>query len=53
MVLKMMQDIGNKLEAKTDNLQQTLSKEIQNLKLKQAQMQNTITEMKLEMKKEK
>ena len=28
MIVKMMQDIGNKLEAKSDNLQQTLSKEI-------------------------
>ena len=46
MMLKMMQDNGNKLEAKTDNLQQTLSKEIQDLKLKQAEMQNTITEIK-------
>ena len=32
MTLKMRQDIGNKLEAKTDNLEQTLSKEIQDLK---------------------
>ena len=46
MMLKMMQNIGNKLEAKIDNLQQTLSKEIQDLKLKQAEMQNTITETK-------
>ena len=38
LVLKMMQDIGNKLEAKMDNLQQTLSKEIQELKLKQKEM---------------
>ena len=45
-MLKMMQDNGNKLEAKTDNLQQTLSKEIQDLKLKQAEMQNTVTEIK-------
>ena len=27
-MLKMMQNIGNKLEAKIDNLQKTLSKEI-------------------------
>ena len=27
-MLKMMQDIGNKLEAKMDNLQETLTKEI-------------------------
>ena len=35
MMLKMIQDIRNKLEAKIDNLQPTLSKEIQDLKLKQ------------------
>ena len=44
-MLKMMQDIGNKLEAKMDNLQETLTKEIQDTKLKQ-EMQNTITEIK-------
>ena len=32
LMLKMMQDIGNKLEAKMDNLQETLSKEIQDIK---------------------
>ena len=46
MMLKMMQDIGNKLEAKIDSLQETLSKEIQYLKCKQAEMQTTITEIK-------
>ena len=45
-MLKMMQDIGNKLEAKVDNLQETLSKEIQDIKLQQEEMQNTITEIK-------
>ena len=34
LMLKMMQDMGNKLEAKMDNLQETLTKEIQNIKLK-------------------
>ena len=34
-MMKIMQDIGNKLEAKRDNLQETLSKEIQDIKLKQ------------------
>ena len=38
LMLKMMQDIGNKLE--------TLTKEIQDIKLKQEEMQNTITEIK-------
>ena len=47
-MLKMMEDIGNKLEAKIDNLQETMSKEIQDLKLKQAEMQNTITETKIQ-----
>ena len=32
MMLKMMLDIGNKLEAKTDNLEETLSKEITRFK---------------------
>ena len=45
--LKKMQDIGNKLEAKMDNLQETLTKEIQDIKLKQEEMQNTITEIKI------
>ena len=45
--MKMMQGIGNNLEAKMDNLQETLSKEIRHLKLKQEEMQNTITEIKI------
>ena len=45
-MLKMMQDTGNKLEAKMDNLQETMTKEIQDIKLKQEEMQNTITEIK-------
>lgn len=46
LMLKMMQDIGNKLEAKMDNLQETLRKEIQDIKIKQEEMQNIITEIK-------
>ena len=46
MRVKMIQDLGNKMEAKFDNLQETLSKEIEDLKIKQAQAQNTITEIK-------
>ena len=45
-MLKMMQDTRNKLEAKIDNLQETLTKEIQYIKIKPAEMQNTITEIK-------
>ena len=46
LMIKMTQDIGNKLEAKMDNLQETLSKEIQDIKFKQDEMQNIITEIK-------
>ena len=46
LMLKMMQEIGNKLEAKMDNLQETLTKDIQDIKLKQEEMQNSITEIK-------
>ena len=42
LMLKIMQDIGNKLEAKME----TLTKEIQDIKLKQEETQNTITEIK-------
>ena len=47
MILKMMQDLRNKLEANIYNLQQTLSKQLQYLKLKQAEMQNKIIEIKI------
>ena len=46
MIVKMIQDIGNKLEAKIDKLQETLSLEIQDLRIKQAELQNKITEIK-------
>ena len=46
MIAKMMQDFGKSLDAKMDNLQKILSKETQDLKLKQAEMQNTIIKIK-------
>ena len=46
MIMNVMQGIGNRWEAKTDNLQETLNKEIWDIKLKQEVMQNTITEIK-------
>ena len=46
MIVSMIQDPRNKLEAKIDILQETLSKEIQDLRIKQAEMQNAITEIK-------
>ena len=41
----MIQDLRNKLEAKIDKLQKTMSKEIQDLRIKQAEMQNTIKKL--------
>ena len=46
LMLKMMQDIRNKLEARIDNLQETMRKEIRDIQLKQEDMQNTITKIK-------
>ena len=46
LTLKMKQDMGNKLEENKDSSEETLSKEIQDIKLKQEEMQNTITEIK-------
>ena len=42
----MIQDLGNKLEANIDKLQETLNKEIEDSKFKRVEMQNTITEIK-------
>ena len=45
MIVKMILYLGNNLEAKTDKLQETLNKEIKDIEIKQAEMQNTITEI--------
>ena len=42
----MIQDLGNKLEANIDKLQETLNKEIEDLQIKQAEMHNTTTDIK-------
>ena len=42
MIVKMTQDPGNKLKIKIDKLQETLTKEIEDLKIRQEDMQNTI-----------
>lgn len=39
MIVKMILDLGNKPEAKIDKIQETLSKEIEDLGIKQADMQ--------------
>ena len=46
MIVKMIQDLGNRLETKIDKLKETLSQKIQDVSIKQAEMQNTITKIK-------
>ena len=46
MIVKMIQGLGNKLEAKIDNLKETLNEEIEDVRINKAEMQNTITEIK-------
>ena len=38
MIVKMIQDLGNKLEVKIDKLQETLNREIKDVKIKQTEM---------------
>ena len=45
MIVKRIQDLGNILETNIDKLQETLSKEIEDLKIKQAEMKITISEI--------
>ena len=42
----MIQDLGKRMEAQTEKIQEMLNKELEDLKNKQTQMNNTITEMK-------
>ena len=46
MILKMIQDLGKRMEAKIENMQEMFNKDLEELKNKQTEMNNTITEMK-------
>ena len=46
MIVKMIRDLGSKPGATIDKLQERLNKETEDLRIKQAEMQNTITEIK-------
>ena len=46
MILKMIQDIRKRREAKIEKMQETFNKDLDELKNKQTEMNNTITEMK-------
>ena len=46
MIVKMIQDLGIRMETKTEKMQEMFNKDLEELKNKQTEMTNTITEMK-------
>ena len=46
MIVKMIQDLGIRMEAKIEKMQEMINKDLEELKNKQTKMNNTITEMK-------
>ena len=46
MIVKMIQDLVKRMEAKTEKMRETFNKDLEKLKNKQTEMNNTITEMK-------
>ena len=46
MIVKMIQDLRKTVEAKIEKMQEMFNKDLEELKKKQTEMNNTITEMK-------
>ena len=46
MTVKMIQNLGNRMEAPIEKIQEMFNKDLEELKNKQTEMNNTITEMK-------
>ena len=46
MIVKMIQDLRKRMEAKIKKMQEMFNKDLEELKYKQTEMNNTITEMK-------
>ena len=46
MIVKMIKDLGKKLEARNDKLEEKLNKEVEDLKIKHVEIQNSITKIK-------
>ena len=46
MIVKMIQDLGKRMEAKIEKMQEVFNKDLEELKNKQAEMNNKLTEMK-------
>ena len=47
MIVKMIQDLGKRMEAKIEKMQQMFNKDLEELKNKQTEMNNTVTEIKI------
>ena len=47
MIMKMIQDLGKRMEAKMEKMQEMFNNDLEELKNKQIEMNNTINEMKL------
>ena len=45
-IVKMIQDLGKRMEAKIEKMQEMFKKDLEGVKNKQTEMNNTITEMK-------
>ena len=45
MIVKVIQDLGKRMEAKIENMQEMFNKDLEELKNKQREMNNTITEI--------
>ena len=50
MTVKMIQDLGKRMEAKIEKMQEMFNKDLEELNNKQTEMNNTITEMKISQK---
>ena len=46
MIVKMIQDLGKRIEAKIEKMQELFNKDLEELKNKQTEMNNTIIEIK-------
>ena len=46
MIVKMIQDLGKRMETKIEKMQEMFNKDLEELKNKQTKMNNTINEMK-------
>ena len=46
MIVKMIQNLRNRMEARIEKIQEIFNKDLEELKNKQTEMNNTVTEMK-------